>query len=669
MEIHGGTTDSSAPAEVGLIDTALKKSSQKTLREAFSNSSKVKRVVAKLHAREVVKYERSEDNMIRSISVYYSGGIVGKKKYRKIYRDSAFTTKRGSVSKRQTRRITINHLPVAKLIPYNKLMPFVKSIPIGKVYSVYDTLCDGLKNEERVHGCYRDLTETLITLATFYFSRKRELIWFGEPYTFYFTVGGDAAPFGKDDSACAWLISFMNIGRAVLSSNENFLLFGANCSEICTPVKRYIRILFNDISLIENKIFSLNLDGKTVRVKFCLGELPNDMKMVAFLSGELSNSAKFFSSFADVTEDNGKNITGTFGKEENSTWKPWKYQHRLKVVKGVEKLKSDLKKSKLSEATKRNKVTTFISNSKSRQEFQPLVGELVDKIHVEPLHLKNNACALAHRCLLNEVLTISNYPPSVNSFSKVPAQSPLGKYVHALRTQCHLTRLAKRVIKWFDETKGEGKAFDYRFTGKESRGFLHDFMYLIAAVEPFAIRGSKSELNLHVLSYLCLTLRDCVSLFCRLKISDQQVIELKQLCTRYFKIHFLHFGFHQTAWTLGNVVPVHTKELKDKYDMGLGLNSMEGREAKHISIARYSKNTNYQSRWDQIFRHEFISLIWLRERGHNIDVPSTTSDQYIPKRVEKDEYCYCGYAKEDLTVSSCKFCSSPFRGALVSKVG
>ena len=49
-----------------------------------------------------------------------------------------------------------------------------------------------------------------------------------------------------------------------------------------------------------------------------------------------------------------------------------------------------------------------------------------------------------------------------------------------------------------------GKAFDCRFTGKDSRGFLRNFMYLIAAVEPFRKQGPRQEFTLHVLSYFCL---------------------------------------------------------------------------------------------------------------------------------------------------------------------
>ena len=49
----------------------------------------------------------------------------------------------------------------------------------------------------------------------------------------------DGAPFGKDDSALAWLVSFLNCGHRISSRNENFLL-GANCSEDCEAIRRYV---------------------------------------------------------------------------------------------------------------------------------------------------------------------------------------------------------------------------------------------------------------------------------------------------------------------------------------------------------------------------------------------------------------------------------------------
>jgi hypothetical protein len=91
---------------------------------------------------------------------------------------------------------------------------------------------------------------------------------------------------------------------------------------------------------------------------------------------------------------------------------------------------------------------------------------------------------------------------------------------------------------------------------------------------------------------------------------------------------------------LGNIVAEHARDMKVKYGKGLGLNSMEGREAKHISISRYSKNTNFKARWEQIFQHEYVSLVLLREKGYNFVV---SCYMYIPKRATEDsKFCYCG---------------------------
>ena len=89
---------------------------------------------------------------------------------------------------------------------------------------------------------------------------------------------------------------------------------------------------------------------------------------------------------------------------------------------------------------------------------------------------------------------LSDMPDSIKVFSQISDNSPIAKFVNEMKTKCHLSHLANRVVKWFNDTRGDGKPFDYRFTGKDSQGFLHNFMYLVAAV----------------LSYLCLVLRECV---------------------------------------------------------------------------------------------------------------------------------------------------------------
>ena len=81
----------------------------------------------------------------------------------------------------------------------------------------------------------------------------------------------------------------------MLSSIDNFLLFGANCTENCLPVKRFLGKLMSDIKRIQSSSHFIRAKGESIGVKFVFSEPPNDMKMLAFLAGELTNSATYFS--------------------------------------------------------------------------------------------------------------------------------------------------------------------------------------------------------------------------------------------------------------------------------------------------------------------------------------------------------------------------------------
>ena len=70
----------------------------------------------------------------------------------------------------------------------------------------------------------------------------------------YFVIA-DGAPFGKDDQACAFLLSFLNTGARVASNMENFLLLGANCSETHPAMVKDTRKLVSDVKYLERKVF------------------------------------------------------------------------------------------------------------------------------------------------------------------------------------------------------------------------------------------------------------------------------------------------------------------------------------------------------------------------------------------------------------------------------
>ena len=145
-----------------------------------------------------------------------------------------------------------------------------------------------------------------------------------------------------------------------LKFHDNFIIFGGNCEETSLVVRKYCQFLCKEICEIENKVFEI----EGLHVTFKCAESPNDMKMLAILGGELSNSAKYFSSFANVSKDNCTDLKGTFATDRTSLWHPWKYEDRIKIANEVEKFKKTLSEKRLKEKQFRSKVTEFIAHKK-----------------------------------------------------------------------------------------------------------------------------------------------------------------------------------------------------------------------------------------------------------------------------------------------------------------
>ena len=130
------------------------------------------------------------------------------------------------------------------MLSYHALSKEIKKIPVGTVLQIGDHFGQYIEDDENVSGCFRDLREYLPRLASFYFrvqSRKDALKWFGKTEgTFLVAFGGDGCPFGKNETACSFLVSFLNAGRRVASSSDNCLVFGGNVDESSLVVKKYV---------------------------------------------------------------------------------------------------------------------------------------------------------------------------------------------------------------------------------------------------------------------------------------------------------------------------------------------------------------------------------------------------------------------------------------------
>jgi hypothetical protein len=123
----------------------------------------------------------------------------------------------------------------------------------------------------------------------------------------------------------------------VASNKESFLIFGANVDENSPVVRNFILKTISDMKYLESKVFDVVLNDDTMKVEFKLSELPNDMKMLAYLGGELSNSSHYFTTFADVNQSDSNDFSKHFGYSSTSHWKPFPYDKRILDSKPAEK--------------------------------------------------------------------------------------------------------------------------------------------------------------------------------------------------------------------------------------------------------------------------------------------------------------------------------------------
>ena len=172
-------------------------------------------------------FYKSEENKIRSLSVFYSHNVMGKQKYlslRKANSNSGYYQQK-----------------IANYILYTELSIFIRSIDIGVVHPITELTVV----KDNVQGCYRQIQSYVLRLAKFYLNvnqyRKDKLMEFdytkknSDSFLFLLSFGGDGAP----GVGTVFDISFINVGCRILSSSETFMVFGADVDETSDIVKLF----------------------------------------------------------------------------------------------------------------------------------------------------------------------------------------------------------------------------------------------------------------------------------------------------------------------------------------------------------------------------------------------------------------------------------------------
>jgi len=155
-----------------------------------------------------------------------------------------------------------------------------------------------------------------------------------------------------------------------------------------------------------------------------------------------------------------------------------------------------------------------------------------------------------------------------------------------------------------------------------------------------------------------LQLRDCISKYSCITVDETVMGELSESSGKYFNGCALFLNnVTPTVWTIGHALPYHTGLLFRTFGLGLGVNTMQGREVKHVSISQYSKHATLSTRWRLVMRHDYITAVWLRKLEPFKSTFPKCSDVYIPKSIELPQFFYCGLEKP-VPLTKCNFCSS-----------
>ena len=88
------------------------------------------------------------------------------------------------------------------------------------------------------------------------------------------------------------------------------------------------------------------------------------------------------------------------------------------------------------------------------------------------------------------------------------------------------------------------------------------------------------------LSRIVLYLRNACTTFNKVTTTKAELLELEDNCKLFFNLLCLSFPTHVnvTSWTIGYALPYHALKLFNMYEVGYGIISLQGKEAKHSAV-------------------------------------------------------------------------------------
>ncbi|XP_066914986.1 uncharacterized protein [Clytia hemisphaerica] len=534
-----------------------------------------------------------------------------------------------------------------KSISHQSVDKFVKGLNIGELHQI-----EGYSGVTRTLTA---LTTMIVDLNLKVNSRRENLKWFKDNVNhFIVEFSDDGAPESSERTMTIGTLSLWNFGNRIRSRDYHYLLHMLSASEKDRVCEYLWQQHCEEMKLIEGNILMINDTQCTFEF------VPSaDTSWICFAANVLGCSATYPSPFANVHKGSLTEMGGSIGTKKEDRWQIPTTKSRDAELTTLNEFR--LKNNHPNPEVAHQKELDFMAENGLRQIGPPRIGDFADRIAPEPMHLEINCWKHVLDVIYKEAVRRDKFEDFIDAL-KSPQKIVNGT---EQKTGCGLAYIAKEIVKHHDAEENKLKRLEVRLIGSQAISLAqYSFRLVDSLCSPD--ETPTQQIKRLALAKICETLRDIGSLINRIDVGFNNYPEvIRDLCTIFFNMFSLFFEQHcqLTVWTMGYVIPYHVQNVFEKYGVGYGIMSMQGKEAKHAALKQELRNNTNRSiaqdatgKWHQIARSNYIRKFYL---PYHFPVSSNSYHSHFRPRkafpTDGEIECACSRTiDEDLT--SCKVC-------------
>ena len=232
---------------------------------------------------------------------------------------------------------------------------------------------------------------------------------------------------------------------------------------------------------------------------------------------------------------------------------------------------------------------------------------------------------------------------------------------------CGLKFVVKKIREHYAKEATRMNVLEVRLIGAQAIALARNCHRVMSAI--YVDESEALKIRHQALSLICIHLRDIGGMLNKVVVTKDYPESLKQVCQVYFNLFSLFYPerCQSTVWTLGYAVPYHAEKLYEKYKVGYGILSMQGKESFHSLIKQQLKSETNRSnaddmkgKWSQIMRASYVRNFYL---PYHFPLASSYHSHYQSRLadIEKGEnYCHCSRKLVDGIDGVCGACHDSF---------